>query len=348
MQIGIDSFAALLPDRRTGQIPSQPVRMAQLLEEVEAADRAGVDTFGVGEHHRAEFIDASPAVIMAAAAARTKTIRLNSAVTVLSAADPVRVFQDFATLDLVSGGRAEIVAGRGSFVEAFPLFGLALEDYDDLFVEKLSLLLQLRAETKVNFTGRFRAPLTGQAVYPRPMQAELPIWIGIGGTPQSAARAGALGLPMMIAIIGGTFDRFRPLVNLYKEYGRRAGHAPEKLKVGIHAMGYVADTDKEARDAFFHGWHYMFTTIGKERGFSNVTREYFDQLCEPGGAFIVGSVETVAKKVIETSETLGGLARVSFQMSAASGDHAAMLHSIDLLGRQVAPRVRARLPGLIA
>src|SRR5271165_6583607 len=224
MEIGIDSFAAAIPSPRTGLRPTGAERLQNLVEEIELADQAGVDAFGVGEHHRAEFLDSAPVVILAAAAARTKRIRLSSAVTVLSADDPVRVFQQYATLDLISGGRAEIVAGRGSFIEAFPLFGLDLSDYDSLFAEKLDLLLKIREKTNVHWSGEHRAPLTGQGIYPRPLQNPLPVWLGVGGTPQSFARAGMLGLPLMVAIIGGEPHRFRPLIDLYYEAGKRAGH----------------------------------------------------------------------------------------------------------------------------
>jgi probable LLM family oxidoreductase len=314
--------------------------MTNLLEEMEVADRVGLDAFGVGEHHRSDFIDAAPAVILAAGAARTKAIRLHSAVTVLSAADPVRVFQQFATLDLISGGRAEIIAGRGSFVDAFPLFGLDLRNYDALFAEKLGLLLELNVKNPVHWTGRFRPALTGQGVFPRPAREQLPIWLGVGGTPESFVRAGVLGLPLMVAIIGGSFERFRPLVDLYREAGRRAGHAPSSLRVGVHAMGFVAETAGEARDTLYPGWAYMVSEVGKERGRMDVSRRHFDALCEPGGAFLVGDPATVAAKILDTSETLGGVSRFSFQMSAASGDHEAMMRSIELLGTAVAPSVR--------
>jgi probable LLM family oxidoreductase len=244
MQIGIDSFAAAISDPVTGATLAPVERMRHLIEEMELADQVGLDSFGIGEHHREEFLDSAPAVILAAAASRTKNIRLTSAVTVLSAADPVRVFQEFATLDLLSNGRAEIVAGRGSFVESFPLFGLELEDYDSLFAEKLELLLALRENTHIHWSGKHRAALTGQAVYPRPLQDPLPIWLGVGGTPQSFARAGLLGLPLMVAIIGGEPHRFRPLIDLYRETGKRAGHAPETLKVGIHSIGFAGDTNE--------------------------------------------------------------------------------------------------------
>lgn len=346
IEIGVDSFAALMPDPRTGRVPSPRERMMNLLAEIEVADRVGLDAFGIGEHHRSDFIDAAPAVILAAGAARTRTIHLHSAVTVLSAADPVRVFQEFATLDLISGGRAEIVAGRGSFIEAFPLFGLDLKDYDALFVEKLGLLIELNGQNPVHWKGRFRPALTGQGVFPRPAQPHLPIWLGVGGTPESFVRAGVLGLPLMVAIIGGSFRQFRPLVDLYRAAGLNAGHAPSSLRVGVHAMGFVADTTAEARDALYPGWAYMFSELGKERGRMDVSRRHFDALCEPGGAFLVGDPATVTAKILETSAALGGVSRFSFQMSAASGDHAAMMRSIELLGTAVAPRVRhGSLPG---
>src|SRR5713226_9062055 len=243
MQIGVDSFAAAIGD--TSLVASPSERLRDLLEEIAYADEVGLDVFGVGEHHRKEFLDSAPAVILAAAAARTQRIRLTSAVTVLSAADPVRVFQSFATLDLLSQGRAEMVVGRGSFIEAFPLFGLRLEDYDALFAEKLDLLLNVRDHEQVHWSGKYRAPLTGQGVYPRPVQNPFPIWLGVGGTPKSFVRAGELGLPLMVAIIGGETRRFRPLVDLYRETGKRFGHPPDRLRVGVHALGYVAPTTQE-------------------------------------------------------------------------------------------------------
>jgi len=344
MQIGIDSFAASVADPITGITVTPQQRMAHLLEEIALADKVGLDTFGLGEHHRSEYLDSAPAVILAAAASLTKNIRLTSAVTVLSAADPVRVFQEFATLDLISNGRAEIVAGRGSFIESFPLFGLKLEDYDDLFAEKLDLLLTLRESTSVVWSGRHRAPLTGQGVYPRPLQNPLPIWLGVGGTPQSFARAGALGLPLMVAIIGGEPHRFRPLIDLYREAGSRAGHAPEQLKVGIHALGYLADTDQQASDDFFPGYAEAFTKIGKERGWPPVTRSQFEALRRPTGALLVSDPETVAEKVLRMSEALGGISRISFQMSVAALPHDKLLHAIELLGTRLAPIIRKALP----
>lgn len=344
MEIGIDSFAAILPDPATGKLPSATERMAELLDEVETADRVGLDVFGIGEHHRAEFLDSAPAIILAAAAARTRRIRLASAVTVLSAADPVRVFQEFATLDLISKGRAELVVGRGSFGEAFPLFGLDTRAYDDLFAEKLDLFRQLGETTSITWSGRFRPPLDGQGVFPRPHQPRLPVWVGVGGSPQSFARAGALGLPLMVAIIGGTFERFRPLVDLYRESGRRAGHGPDVLKVGVHAMGFVAESDRDARDSFFPGWAHLTAKIGRERGWSPPTRAQFEDMAGPEGAFLIGSPATVEAKIFQASEALGGVSRITFQMSTASRDTDAMKRSIELLGTEVAPKVRAALP----
>ncbi len=342
MQLGLDSFISTASDPVSGAHLSPVERMRDLLEEIERADQVGLDVFGIGEHHRSEFLDSAPAVILAAAAARTRTIRLTSAVTVLSAADPVRVFQEFATLDLISQGRAEIVAGRGSFVESYPLFGLDLEDYDSLFVEKLGLLLEIRKNTHVRWSGKHRAPLTGQGVYPRPMQELLPVWIGVGGTPASFVRAGTLGLPLMVAIIGGEPHRFRPLIDLYREAGKRAGHPPEQLKVGIHAIGYVADTDAQAADDFFPGYARTFTEIGRERGWPPTTREQFNALRGPTGALLVGDAETVAAKILRISESLGGIDRLTFQMSVAALPHAKALHAIELAGTRVAPLVRKK------
>ncbi len=341
MQIGIDSFAAAISDPATGETLTPSERLRRLIEEIEFADKVGLDVFGIGEHHRPEFLDSAPPIILAAAAARTKNIRLTSAVTVLSAADPVRVFQEFATLDLISQGRAEIIVGRGSFGEAYPLFGFSFEDYDDLFVEKLDLLLKLNASTQVTWSGRFRPSLKGQGVYPRPLQQKLPIWVGVGGTPESFIRAGTLGLPLMVAIIGGEFRRFRPLVDLYREAGRQAGHSAEKLKVGLHAIGFVAETAQQAKDVFFPGWLAMFGTIGRERGWSAPSRAQFDAMTGPHGAYLIGDPAYVAEKMLKASEALGGVSRITFQMSVAALDHRVMVRAIELLGTEVAPRVRA-------
>src|SRR5437773_12676 len=275
MEIGVDSFVAATVDA-AGRAVDPARHLSELLEAITLADEVGLDVFGIGEHHRREFLDSAPTMILAAAAARTRRIRLTSAVTVLSAADPVRVFQEFATLDLLSEGRAEMVVGRGSSIEAFPLFGYRLEDYDSLFAEKLELLLKIRDNEHVTWSGKHRAALSGQGVYPRPMQDPLPIWLGVGGTPASFARAGALGLPLMVAIIGGETRRFRPLIDLYRQAGERAGHSPDRLKVGVHSLGYVAATTRQAADDFFPGYARAFTDIGKERGWPHVTRAGFD------------------------------------------------------------------------
>jgi probable LLM family oxidoreductase len=343
MQIGVDSFAAAISDPATGLTISPVQRMQNLLEEIELADQVGLDVFGIGEHHRAEFLDSAPVVILAAAAARTKNIRLTSAVTVLSAADPVRVFQEFATLDLISHGRAEIAAGRGSFVESYPLFGLRLEDYDSLFSEKLDLLLKIRENPHVHWSGKHRAPLTGQAVYPRPLQNPLPIWVGVGGTPESFARAGMLGLPLMVAIIGGEPKRFRPLIDLYREAGRRAGHSPDKLIVGLHSVGFLGDTMRQAADDFYPGYAHTFTEIGKERGWPPTTRAQFDAVRGPTGALLIGDAETVAEKILYVNEALGGLTRITFQMGVSTLPHQKMLRAIEILGTRVAPVVHREL-----
>jgi probable LLM family oxidoreductase len=343
MEIGVDSFAIAISDPVTGKTTKPVDRLHQLLDEIELADKVGLDVFGVGEHHRAEFLDSAPAIILAAAASRTKNIRLTSAVTVLSAADPVRVFQEFATLDLISNGRAEIVAGRGSFIESFPLFGLSLEDYDSLFAEKLELLLKIRENTHVRWSGKHRPALTGQAVYPRPLQDPLPIWVGVGGTPESFARAGVLGLPLMVAIIGGEPHRFRPLIDLYREAGIRSGHKPEQLKVGLHMIGFVGDTTKEAADVFFPGYAHTFTEIGKERGWPPTTRAQFDALRGPKGALLIGDVDTVAKKILYVNEALGGITRITFQMGVSAVPQPKMLRAIELLGTGVAPAVNKQL-----
>ena len=343
MQIGVDSFGAVISDPATGLTLSPIQRMQNLLEEIVLADQVGLDVFGIGEHHRSEFVDSAPVVILGAAATRTRNIRLTSAVTVLSAADPDRVFQEFATLDLISHGRAEIVAGRGSSVEAFPLFGFDLDDYDSLYSEKLDLLLKIRENTHVHWTGKHRPSLTGQAIYQRPLQNPLPIWIGVGGTPASFVRAGTLGLPLMVAIIGGEPKRFRPLIDLYREAGRRAGHSAEKLIVGLHAIGFLGDTTEQAADDFYPGYAHTFTQIGKERGWPPATRAQFDALRGPTGALLIGDSETVTQKLLYVNEVLGGLARITFQMGVSALPHEKMLRSIELLGTRLAPIVRKEL-----
>lgn len=339
MEIGIDSFASRLV-QPGDHLRSGLDAMRLFLERIERADQVGLDVFGVGEHHRAEYLDSAPAVILAAAAARTTRIRLTSAVTVLSAADPVRVFQEFATLDLIAGGRAEMVVGRGSFTEAFPLFGHSLHDYDELFAEKLGLLLALRDTEHVHWHGRFRPALTGQGVYPRPAQARIPIWLGVGGTPASFVRAGTLGLPLMLAVIGGETHRYRPLVDLYREAGRRAGFAPEQLKVGLHSFGYVAPTTDEALRDFVPGYVQVFGKNIVERGGQAPTRAHVEAQAGPLGALLVGSAEDVAAKVLRHAAALGGISRVTFQMDAAALSHEKLLQTTELLGTRVAPLLR--------
>jgi probable LLM family oxidoreductase len=343
MQIGVDSFVAAPVDDVSHRAVDPARHLSELLEAITLADEVGLDVFGIGEHHRREFLDSAPTVILAAAAVRTRRIRLTSAVTVLSAADPVRVFQEFATLDLLSNGRAEIVVGRGSFIEAFPLFGFELEDYDSLFAEKLDLLLKIRENMHVHWSGKHRAALTGQGVYPRPLQNPLPIWLGVGGTPSSFTRAGALGLPLMVAIIGGEPHRFRPLIDRYHLAGVRADHSPGQLKVGIHALGYVAENAAKAADDFFPGYAQSFSEIGKERGWPPINRAHFDALLGPTGALIVGDPETVAEKILRVNESLGGISRLTFQMSVAALPHTKLMHAIELLGTRVAPLVQTEL-----
>ena len=301
MEIGIDSFAAATTGNGPATAQDSAEALGKLLDRIAQADQSGLDVFGIGEHHRKEFLDAAPTIILAAAAARTKRIKLTSAVTVLSAADPVRVFQNFATLDLISGGRAEMVVGRGSFIEAYPLFGLNLNDYDALFAEKLDLLLNIRDHEFVTWSGKFRAALNNQPIYPRPLQDPLPIWLGVGGTPESFVRAGSLGLPLMVAIIGGETHRFRPLVDLYREAGARAGFTPAQLKVGLHSLGYVANSTEEAMNDFYPGYAETFTRIGKERGWPPVTRQQFDAQTGPKGALLVGGPEEIAAKILRHS-----------------------------------------------
>jgi probable LLM family oxidoreductase len=343
VQIGIDSFVSTVTDPDTGLDVNPVQRVEHLLEEVERADQVGLDSYGIGEHHRPEYMDSAPAVLLAAAAARTTNIRLNSAVAVLSASDPVRLFQEFATLDLISHGRTDLVVGRGSFTEAFPLFGLDLADYDSLFAEKLDLLLQIRDNAEVTWSGRHRPPLRGQGVYPRPLQDPLPIWVGVGGTPESFVRAGTHGLPLMVAIIGGEPARFRPLIDLYRQAGELAGHSPEKLKVGLHLFGFVGDTSQQAMDDFYPGWAQMFTKVGRERGFAPPVRAQYDAMCGPDGAYLIGDPKTVATKILRINDDLGGVERVSLQMTNVRLAHENLLHGIELLGTEVAPLVRSAL-----
>jgi probable LLM family oxidoreductase len=344
MQIGIDSFVTTsLPHDAWGQ-QSDPQRVRDLLEEIELADEIGLDVFGIGEHHRPEFIASAPAVLLAAAAARTKRIRLVSAVNVLSSDDPIRLFQQFATVDLISGGRAEIVVGRGSFVESYPLFGVDLRDYDLMFAEKLDLLLKAREAASVRWSGTHRPPLTGEGVYPRPVQQPLPVRIGVGGTPASFERAGRLGLPLIIAIIGGEARRFRPLVDLYREAGRKAGHDAEQLSVGLHSIGYVAETTQAAADEFWPSYQDTFSRIGRERGWPPTNRAQFDAARGPVGALLVGDPEAVAEKILRESRDLGGISRVTVAVNGGNLlPHDKVMRCIELLGTRVAPLIRREL-----
>jgi probable LLM family oxidoreductase len=335
MEIGVYTFAELNEQDAAG-------RMRDLLEEVALAEQVGLDVFGIGEHHRPDFIVSAPAVVLAAAAARTERIRLTSAVTVLSSDDPVRVFQEFAEVDLISNGRAEIMAGRGSFIESFPLFGYDLDDYDELFEEKLELLLAIRDSVRVTWSGKHRAPLEDLAVYPRPVQDPLPLWLAVGGTPASAVRAGTLGLPMALAIIGGQPERFKPFVDLFRRSAEGAGHPG--LPVSINSHAYVADTSDRAADEFFPGYATMMNRIGRERGWAPMERPSFDALRTLRGALVVGSPEEVVEKILFQHQ-LFGHQRFMAQMSVGTMPHAQVMRSIELLGTEVAPVVRKELAG---
>jgi probable LLM family oxidoreductase len=336
VELGIVSFAEV-----TDPSVSPQQRLRDLIEEIELADQVGLDVYGLGEHHRSDFAVADPVPVLAAAAARTNDIRLSSAVTVLSSADPVRVFQSFAELDLLSDGRAEIIAGRGSFTESFPLFGLDLEDYDELFVEKLQLLLALRDNERVTWEGAFRPALHDQPVHPRPVQDPLPIWIGVGGNPQSVIRAGVLGLPITVAIIGGSPDRFVPLVDLHRQAAERAGLA-EAPSVAINTHGFVADTEQAAVDAFFPSYQQAMSQIGRERGWPPMTRAQFDAMRGPSGSMFLGTPEQVTEKILRTHELFDN-DRYLIHLSVGTVDHAAVMRAIELFGTEVAPAVRAEL-----
>ena len=338
MELGLYTFAELTPDPATGRTISPAQRLRNLIEEATLADEVGLDVFGIGEHHRPDFAVSAPAVALAAVAARTERIRLTSAVSVLSSDDPVRVFQQFSTLDLLSGGRAEIMAGRGSFIESFPLFGFDLADYDDLFAEKLELLLRLREGDHVTWAGRHRAPLDGIGVYPRPAQEPLPVWVAVGGNPASAARAGMLGLPMALAIIGGMPERFAPFAEIHRRAAREGGH--EALPLSINSHGFIADTRQEASDASWPQFNAMFTQIGRERGWPPMAREDFDASTSLRGANVVGSPEEVVEKILFQHEIFG---HQRFLLYLSSLDHARTLRAIELYGTEVAPAVRAEV-----
>ncbi|MCP2280198.1 LLM class flavin-dependent oxidoreductase [Nocardia amikacinitolerans] len=336
MELGLTTFAELYPagDRPA---PSAAQRLREVVEEAVTTERAGLDVYGVGEHHRKDFAASSPAVVLAAIAARTERIQLTSAVTVLSSDDPVRVYQDFATLDGLSGGRAELMAGRGSFTESFPLFGYDLADYDELFEEKLALLLRLREDAPVTWSGKFRAPLRDAVVYPRTEDRPLPVWIAVGGSPESVIRAGLLGLPLAIAIIGGQPARFAPLVDLYHRALAEGGH--ERQPVAVHAHGYVADTDEAAVADFYQPYALAMSTIGRERGWGPMTRAQFDALRSQSGSLFVGTPDYVAEKIAGVRDTLG-LDRFMLHTSVGTLPHEKVLRTIDLLGTKVAPQLR--------
>ena len=339
MDLGVYTFADLGTDPSTGHAVSPAQRMLNLIEEMELAEQAGLDVFGVGEHHRPDFAVSSPVVALAAGAARTSRIRLTSAVTVLSSLDPVRVFQDFATLDLISGGRAEIMAGRGSFIESFPIFGHDLGDYDELFAEKLDLLLRLRESERITWSGRHRPPLGGAGIYPRPLQDPIPVWLAVGGAPQSFVRGGSLGLPLAIAIIGGRPESFVPLLDLYREAARRSGHDPALLPVGINSHAYIADSSQRAAAEFYPSYAGMMTRIGRERGWSPMTREHFDQMTEIRGALVVGSPQQVIEKILFQHEIFGHQ-RFLAQISLGAMPHHLVMRALELFGSEVAPAVR--------
>jgi probable LLM family oxidoreductase len=342
MEIGIYTFGELAPDPATGRT-SPEQRLRDLVEEIVLADQVGLDVFGVGEHHRPDFAVSAPAVVLAAAAARTTRIRLTSAVSVISSDDPVRVFQEFATLDLLSGGRAEIMAGRGSFIESFPLFGYDLRAYNELFEEKLQLLLRLRESEEVTWSGRFRAPIDDRGIYPRPLQDPLPIWVAVGGTPESAIRAGVLGLPMALAIIGGMPERFAPLAELHREAAADAGHVPPP-PLSINSHGYIADTSQGAADEAFPPLAATMNRIARERGFSPLDREGFDASCALRGANFVGSPAEVVDKIL-FQHSVFGHERFLLQVIGGGMPHGRVMRSIERLGTDVAPAVRKALVG---
>ena len=339
MEIGIDSFAKKTQTNEGGTIADNALAMKELIDRIVHADKVGLDVFGIGEHHREEFLDSAAHNILSAAAARTENIKLTSAVAVISAMDPVRLFQNYATLDLISNGRAEIVAGRGSFTEAYPLFGLDFKDYDDLYAEKLDLLLKIRDEEKVTWSGRFRPQMVDQAVYPRPLQDKLPVWVGVGGTPASFVRAGALGLPLMVAVIGGETHRFRPLIDLYYEAAEKAGVDKSQLKVGLHSLGFVANSKEEAIEKYYPGYRIWFNQIGQERGWPPVTMERFEQQIGELGAYVIGGPEEVAEKLIRHSKALGGISRFTFQIDNAGLTHEDLMETYTLIGEKVKPLV---------
>lgn len=342
MELGIYTFADLSNDQRKSGGKGAHQRIAELIEEIKLADQVGLDVFAIGEHHRPDYAVSAPAVVLGAAAVVTKKIKLSSAVTVLSSDDPVRVYQQFSTIDLLSGGRAEIMAGRGSFIESFPLFGYDLQDYDALFAEKIELLLKLNESEKITWKGKLRAPLDNLGVYPRPLQQKLPVWIAIGGTPESVARAGTLGIPMALAIIGGSPDRFAPLVQYYRDVATKAGHDPKSLQVSINSHTWVSDTSQSAVKEFYPGYAEVMTRIGRERGWSPMTLDHFEMMRSKEGSLLVGSTHEVIDKILYEHE-LFGHTRYMAQMGVGSVEHKHVMHAIELYGNVVAPAVRKAL-----
>ncbi|WP_042471576.1 LLM class flavin-dependent oxidoreductase [Bacillus ndiopicus] len=339
MEIGITSFVETKPDVHSGEVISHAQRLREVVEEIILADQVGLDVFGVGEHHREDYAASSPAMVLAAAAPQTKNIRLTSAVTVLSSSDPVRVFQDFSTLDGISNGRAEIIAGRGSFIESFPLFGYNLNDYDELFEEHLELLLKINQSEKIEWQGKHRPAINNLGIYPRPVQSSLPIWIGSGGNQQSAIRAGLLGLPLMLAIIGGSPMQFAPIVQLYKKAATHAGHDIAKLKVGAHSIGFIGENTELAADTFFPSTQAGMNKLGKERGWPYYSRSSYDAARSFNGALYVGNPDTVAEKIIHLRKHVG-ITRFMLYVPLSTMPHDQVMQAIELLGTKVAPRVR--------
>lgn len=339
MEIGITSFAETYPDPRTGQTVSHAERLRQVVDEIVLAEEVGLDVYGLGEHHRPDFASSAPATVLAAAAGKTSRIRLFPAVSILSTDDPVRVYQQFSTLDAISSGRAELLVGRGSFIESFPLFGYSLEDYDALFAEKLDLLLQIRDNEKVTWSGEFRAPIRGQGVYPRTETRPLPIRVAVGGTPASIVRAAERGLEVALAIIGGSPDRFRMFADLHRQTLREHGHDPDDVPLSVHAHGYVADSDEQAADEYYDSYAVAMSTIGRERGWGPMTRQQYDMMRRPEGSLVLGDPETVASKILRWRELLG-VSRFELHISVGTMPHDKVRRSIELLGNKVAPIVR--------
>ncbi len=340
MELGITTFAETYPDPATRELIGHGERLDRVLEEIVLAEEVGLDVYGVGEHHRPDFASSAPVVVLAAAAGRTERIRLTPAVVILSSDDPVRVFQSYATLDLISHGRTELLGGRGSFIESFPLFGYSLADYDALFSEKLDLLLEIRDNEQVTWSGRFRSPLQDQTIYPRPAQDPFPIWVGVGGSPESIVRAASRGLPVALAIIGGSPDRFASFADLHRRTLAEAGHDPALAPLAVHAHGYIADSDEQAADEYYNSYAVAMTRLGRERGWGPMTREQFEMMRLPDGSLVLGDVETVAAKILRMRDVLG-IQRFMLHVSVGTLAHEKVLRAIELLGREVAPIVNS-------